>query len=81
MTDLENVDNRGNADKARAKLETVMAAPLQALKEHIPDPSSIRAGAAIGMALCPEDGTSIEILLKKADEEMYLRKQASRVGR
>jgi len=77
---LENVD-RGSADKAREKLETVMAAPLQALKEHIPDPSSIRVGAAIGLALCPEDGTSIETLLKKADNEMYLRKQASRASR
>lgn len=78
---LENVGSRNCASKVREELEVIMTAPLQALKEYVSDPSSIRTSAAIGMALCPEDGTSIETLLKKADEEMYLRKKASMAGR
>ena len=40
----------------------------------------IRAGAAIGIALCPEEGQDMETLLKRADEDMYQRKQGRAAG-
>ena len=73
---LDNVDNRSNAMGARDKLERVLAQPLQALLNVSPEAASIGAGAAIGMALCPDEGQDLESLLKRADEDMYLRKQA-----
>ena len=73
---LDNVDNRSNAMGARDKLERVLAHPLQALLNVSPEAASIGAGAAIGMALCPDEGQDLESLLKRADEDMYLRKQA-----
>jgi predicted signal transduction protein with EAL and GGDEF domain len=39
------------------------------------DGAAITASAAIGIALCPEDGRDLETLLKRSDEDMYLRKQ------
>jgi diguanylate cyclase (GGDEF)-like protein len=31
--------------------------------------------ASIGVAYCPEDGMDVEVLIRKADEMMYLAKQ------
>jgi diguanylate cyclase (GGDEF)-like protein len=73
---LDNVANRTDAATARDKLERVLADPLQSLKDIAPDLSTFAAGAAIGMALCPEEGNDMETLLKRADADMYARKQA-----
>ncbi len=77
---LDNVANRHDAMIARDKLERVLATPLQSLLEVAPDAATFAAGAAIGMALCPEEGQDIETLLKRADEDMYARKQARAAG-
>ena len=73
---LDNVANRTDAATARDKLERVLAEPLHSLKEIAPDLATFAAGAAIGMALCPEEGNDMETLLKRADTDMYARKQA-----
>jgi diguanylate cyclase (GGDEF)-like protein len=73
---LENVANRADAMSARDKLERAMAAHLQSLEGLTPDAVALSGGAAIGLALCPEDGQDLETLLKRADEDMYARKQA-----
>jgi predicted signal transduction protein with EAL and GGDEF domain len=70
---LENVANRADAMSARDKLEAVLAVPLQSLNGVAPEPEAI--GAAIGIALCPDEGQDLETLLKRADEDMYQRKQ------
>lgn len=36
----------------------------------------VRVSASIGVALCPEDGHSVEDLLRRADEAMYGAKAA-----
>jgi len=77
---LDNVTHRNDAARVREKLESVLASPLQALKDIAPDLSTFAAGAAIGMALCPEEGNDMETLLKRADEDMYARKQARERG-
>jgi len=77
---LENVANRANAMSARDNLERALAAPLQSLEGLAPDVNLIRAGAAIGIALCPEEGQDMETLLKRADEDMYQRKQGRAAG-
>ncbi len=77
---IDNVANRSDAAGVREKLESVLASPLQALKDVAPDLATFAAGAAIGMALCPEEGNDMETLLKRADEDMYARKQARETG-
>ncbi len=77
---LDDVANRQDAASVREKLERVLAAPLESLKAIAPDLATFAAGAAIGMALCPEDGNDIDTLLKRADADMYARKQARDAG-
>ena len=55
--------------------------PLQSLLELAPDAATTGAGAAIGIALCPDEGLDLETLLKRADEDMYQRKQTRAAGR
>ena len=73
---LENVAHRDAAMRARDKLEALLAEPLLSLEGLAADGSSLGAGASIGLALCPAEGNDMETLLKRADEDMYLRKQA-----
>ena len=77
---LDDVANRADAMIARDKLERVLATPLQSLSEVAPDAATFAASAAIGIALCPEQGQDMETLLKRADEDMYARKQARAAG-
>lgn len=76
---LDEVDNRAAALTARGKLERALAEPLQSLLQTAPDAATFAAGAAIGTALSPEDGQDVETLIKRADEDMYARKQARMV--
>jgi diguanylate cyclase (GGDEF)-like protein len=77
---LGDVANRADAISARDKLEQALAEPLQALRGLERTVDSSGKGAAIGIALCPENGQDIETLLKHADDDMYLRKQAQAEG-
>ena len=73
---LENVAHRAAAEAARDKLEKLLAEPLQSLHDLPAEPLLISSGASIGIALCPSEGADLETLLKRADEDMYERKQA-----
>jgi diguanylate cyclase (GGDEF)-like protein len=77
---LENVANRADAVSARDKLELAIMSPLESLAGLAPDVAAVTTGAAIGIALCPEDGQDLETLLKRADEDMYQRKQGPAAG-
>ena len=72
---LESVDNRADAEAARAHLEAAMRAPLDSLAGIAP--GGFRAGASFGIALYPDDGQDTETLLRHADADMYARKQQS----
>ena len=61
---------------ARGKLEAALAVPLQSLAALGADASGLNAGASIGIALCPTEGHDMQTLLKRADQDMYERKQA-----
>lgn len=71
---LESVENRADAEAARAHLEASMRAPLDSLASVAPP--DFQAGASFGIALYPDDGQDTETLLKHADADMYARKQA-----
>ncbi len=71
---LENVANRVDAMSARDKLERVLAEPLKSLEGLAVEKLPPGAGAAIGVAVCPDDGHDLETLIKRADYDMYQRK-------
>lgn len=60
--------------QVRDKLERHLGAPLATLREHVGE-RQVRVGAAVGVAIYPQDGDSIEGLLKHADKGMYRDKQ------
>ena len=77
---LEDVASHADADSARNKLERQLAEPLACL-QGLPDlPAALTTGASIGLALCPADGADVDTLLKRADQDMYTRKQAKTQG-
>lgn len=73
---LDNVANRPSAEAARDKLEQLLAEPLHTLEGIAPEPVTLVTGAAIGVALYPEQGSDLQTLLRRADEDMWRRKQA-----
>jgi diguanylate cyclase (GGDEF)-like protein len=73
---LENVAHRAAAEVARDKLEAQLELPLQSLQGLSEETLLASAGASIGIALCPSEGNDLQTLLKRADEDMYARKQA-----
>ena len=77
---LEDVFSQADADTARRKLERQLAEPLNCLQGLPGLPDGLETGASIGLALCPADGADVESLLKQADQDMYLRKQAKAQG-
>lgn len=72
---LESVENRADAEAARAHLEAAMRAPLDSLAGVAPP--DFQTAASFGIALYPDDGQDTETLLKHADADMYARKQQS----
>ena len=71
---LESVENRADAEAARAHLEAALAEPLHSLAGVAP--ADYEVSASIGIAVYPDDGQDTETLLKHADADMYARKQA-----
>lgn len=75
VTLIDSVDSRRDAEAMRAHLDAALREPLAALKDLAP--AETGAGAAIGMALYPDDGQDVETLLKRADADMYTRKDVA----
>ncbi len=73
---LGEVENRNDAIALREELERVLATPLQSLVDFAEGGTTFTTSAAIGIAICPQDGLDLETLLKRSDEDMYLHKQA-----
>jgi diguanylate cyclase (GGDEF)-like protein len=73
---IDEVADRSGAEAIRAHLDGSLRRPLAALEALAPGDAT--AGAAIGMALYPDDGLDVDALLKHADADMYERKRQAR---
>lgn len=72
---LNQVSNRADAVAARTKLEKATQMPLRAFSKLRGDSTlTVTTSASIGLAMCPEDGSDLDTILKHADEDMYQRK-------
>ena len=70
---LDSIDRREDAERVCATLEEVLRQPLERLTGST---SLVPAlGAAIGVAVYPEDGQDVETLVRHADQHMYTRKR------
>ena len=72
---LDSVENRADAEAARAHLEAAMQEPLEALAGIAPADFAVPAN--FGIALYPDDGQDTESLLRHADADMFARRQAA----
>jgi diguanylate cyclase (GGDEF)-like protein len=70
---LDAIDSRRDAETARRHLDAQLRQPLAAL-QGLGESAQTLQGAAIGLALYPEDGQDVTSLVKRADEDMYRRK-------
>ena len=61
------------AERVCANLEEVLRQPLEVLTGSKTLAPAL--GAAIGMAIYPEDGQDVDTLIRHADQQMYLRKR------
>jgi diguanylate cyclase (GGDEF)-like protein len=69
---LEEPTNREDAERVSRSLMQLLKQPLN-LGDH-----SVQIGASVGIAIFPEDATSVEPLCIKADLRMYAEKQIAR---
>jgi diguanylate cyclase (GGDEF)-like protein len=72
---LDAVDKRDTVEKVRAKLEAVLSEPIEITVAG--RAVAVHCGATIGVAIYPEDGRHLDTLIKRADADMYRRKDAS----
>ena len=71
---LDSIERREDAERVCANLEELLRQPLEILtgsKTLVP-----ALGAAVGVAVYPEDGQDVDTLVRHADQQMYLRKRA-----
>jgi two-component system cell cycle response regulator len=55
--------------------EAIRAGIKKAIETELEDVIDLPISASIGVSKCPDDGTKVDILIRKADEMMYLAKQ------
>ncbi|MGL1834581.1 diguanylate cyclase [Rhodocyclaceae bacterium SMB388] len=67
---LENIDASDHLTQVRRTIDRIFSDPLQSLGLE----QALEIGASIGVALYPDDGDSVESLLKLADSSMYEQK-------
>ena len=70
---LDSVENRADAEAARAHLEATVQQPMESLAGIAP--ADFVVGASFGIALYPDDGQDTESLLRHADADMFARRQ------
>ena len=70
---LDSVDRREDAECVGANLEELLRQPLEVLTGSKTLAPAL--GAAIGVAVYPEDGQDVDTLVRHADQQMYLRKR------
>ena len=72
---LDSVDRREDAERIVANLEEILRQPLPALTGSSTLAPAL--GAAIGVAVYPDDGQDVDTLIRHADQQMYLRKRVN----
>lgn len=77
---LDSVENRQDALAVRHKLQRVLSFHLRSMHGMGDAAQSLRVGAAIGVAICPDDGHDLDTLIRLADADMYLQKQPTAVS-
>ena len=71
---LEEITNPHQAAKIAAKIVQQLATPLNVLDQ------TCQVGASIGIALFPDDGDSLDDVIRAADQAMYRVKNSGRNG-
>jgi len=71
---LDAIERREDAERVRERIEQVLRQPLELLTGSKSLEPAL--GAAVGVAVYPEDGQDVETLVRHADQQMYLRKRA-----
>ncbi len=69
---ITEISNKNDADKIVKKINECLSRPIS-IGEH-----TVRVTASTGIALYPEDGSDIDDLIKKSDQEMYRVKENRR---
>jgi diguanylate cyclase (GGDEF)-like protein len=72
---LDSVDRREDAERVCANLEELLRQPLEVLTGSASLAPAL--GAAIGVAIYPEDGQDVDTLIRHADQQMYQRKRVN----
>ena len=75
---LNSVFNRKDVESRRNSIEDLLAAPLRTLDITGVKFEKLNFEAAIGMAICPDDGVDLKTLIKTADKDMYERKNLAK---
>lgn len=75
---LDSVERPADGEAARTHLERLLCEPLTV--PSLPGGAVVADGAAIGLSSYPDDGLDVDTLIKRADADMYRRKQAGRDG-
>jgi diguanylate cyclase (GGDEF)-like protein len=74
---IAGIRSRQVAEQVRLHIEDVLGAPLESVDMSLL-PAGVTFSAAAGLALFPDDGGSVDELIKHGDQDMYERKRASR---
>jgi len=70
---LESIERREDAERLRADIEQALRRPMALLTGSASLEPAL--GAAVGVAIYPEDGQDVDTLVRHADQQMYLRKR------
>jgi diguanylate cyclase (GGDEF)-like protein len=73
---IDGVDQREDAERVRKMLEDKLSEPV--VLDVDGSPAQALTGAAIGLAIYPQDGRDVDTLLSLADSTMYERKRGVR---
>ena len=71
---LDAIERREDAQRVCVHLEELLRRPLEILTGSKTLAPAL--GAAVGLAIYPEDGQDVDTLVRHADQQMYLRKRA-----
>ena len=69
---VDDVQDAATAEQVRRNVETLLREPLVSLRGE--GDAELAVSAAVGLALYPGDGDSVEALIARADADMYARK-------
>ena len=70
---LDSIERREDAERVRTNIENLLREPLEILTGSSELAPAL--GAAVGVAIYPDDGQDVDTLIRHADQQMYLRKR------